>query len=224
MARINPNEIDKFQTGGQSEFFSLKNDKDVATVHFLAEDLDDLDIFVVHKVKDGERTRYVSCLRAAGDPIDNCPLCASGVKPEVRIFAQMYDVKDEKIKIWDRGKTFLKLLEPFARRVKPLWKKPFEIERNGAAGDIHTTYSIFALEPDETLPEMTEDTLPERVEISAKEGALVLEKTFEELQAYVTTGSLGGQDATPTAPHVSRRENTTASTPRQPSLGKRRIY
>lgn len=218
MSRINPNDLEKYQApSNSSEFFSLKNDKDTAVVHFLAETTDDLDIFVVHKVKDGEKFRYVNCLRQAGEPVDNCPLCAAGLKPEVRIFAQMYDVKDKKVKIWDRGRTFLKLLEPFGRRIKPLFKRPFEIERNGVAGDMKTTYGIFALEPDNNYPEMTSEQLPQKVEVSGREKTIILERTPEELKAFLKTGKLtaaGNEQVTP-------REDKPSDVP-QP--GRRRIY
>lgn len=218
MSRINPNDLEKYQApSNSSEFFSLKNDKDTAVVHFLAETTDDLDIFVVHKVKDGEKFRYVNCLRQAGEPVDNCPLCAAGLKPEVRIFAQMYDVKDKKVKIWDRGRTFLKLLEPFGRRIKPLFKRPFEIERNGVAGDMKTTYGIFALEPDNNYPEMTLEQLPQKVEVSGREKTIILERTPEELKAFLKTGKLtaGGNE------QVTPREDKPSDVP-QP--GRRRIY
>jgi len=218
MSRINPNDLEKYQApSNSSEFFSLKNDKDTAVVHFLAETTDDLDIFVVHKVKDGDKFRYVNCLRQAGDPVDHCPLCAAGLKPEVRIFAQMYDVKDKKVKIWDRGRTFLKLLEPFGRRIKPLFKRPFEIERNGVAGDMKTTYGIFALEPDTNYPEMTLEQLPEKVDISGREKTIILERTPEELKAFLKTGKLtvGSNE------QVTPREDKPSDVP-QP--GRRRIY
>jgi hypothetical protein len=222
MSRINPNDLEKYQSpSNSSEFFSLKNDKDTAVVHFLAETTDDLDIFVVHKVKEGEKYRYVSCLRNAGEPVDNCPLCAAGLKPEVRIFAQMYDAKDKKVKIWDRGRTFLKLLEPFARRIKPLFKRPFEIERNGVAGDMKTTYGLFALEPDNNYPEMTLEQLPEKVQVSGREKTIILERTAEELKSFLKTGKLtstgGTEQATP-------RENKQDKPSDVPQPGRRRVY
>ena len=109
MARIRPEDADKYQnTGG--EFFTLKDDKDTAVVYFMAETVEDLDIYVIHKVDEGDKTRNVNCLRLAGEPVDTCPLCAAGMKPEVRVFVQLYDINEDKVKIWDRGKTFLQMI------------------------------------------------------------------------------------------------------------------
>jgi hypothetical protein len=221
MSRINTNDLEKYQTSSSSsEFFSLKNDKDTAVVHFLAETTDDLDIFLVHKVKDGEKFRYVNCLRHAGEPVDACPLCAAGLKPEVRIFVQMYDVKDKKVKIWDRGRTFLKLLEPFGRRIKPLFKRAFEIERNGVAGDMKTTYGIFALEPDTNFPEMTLEQLPQKVELMGREKTIILERTPEELKAFLKTGKLTAGSNDQVTPRETKEEKTTDV----PQPGRRRVY
>lgn len=214
--RININEVDNYNTSNNSEFFTLKNDKDTATVHFLAESIDDLDVLVVHKIKDGDKDRYVSCLRHAGDPIDYCPLCNAGLKPDVRVFVQMYDVESKTVKVWDRGKSVLKLIEPFARRVKPLFKQPFEIERSGKTGDKQTSYQIFALEPDATLPLITDrKALPEKVEIAGVEKTIVLEKPFEDLEYYVQNQKLPASASNQEEPVVRRGNRQTA--PEQPA-------
>jgi hypothetical protein len=189
MGRIRPEDADKYQNSS-GEFFILKDDKDTAVVHFMAETLDDLDIYVIHKVKDGDKTRNVSCLRNAGEPVDNCPLCASGFKPEVRVFAQMYDVNEGKIKVWDRGKSFLQLLEPISRRNPKLYEVPIEIERNGKAGDAKTRYSLFPLVNDENYPIMQPEDFPEPIEICGREKTIVLDKTYEELEDFLNGASL----------------------------------
>lgn len=189
MPRINVNEVENYNTSSSGEFFSLKNDKDTAVVHFLAETIDDLDILVVHKVKVGDKYKNINCLRRAGEPIDNCPLCAAGYKQDVRVFVQLYDVNEDKVKIWDRGRSFVRQLEPFARRTKILYTNPFEIERQGAAGDMKTTYGIFPLEVNEDYPAITADDLPERVEICGPEKSIVLDKSYDELVNFVETGS-----------------------------------
>lgn len=204
MARITVNEIENYQLENTSEFFALKNDKDVATVHFLADSTEDLDVMVVHKVQIDGKNRYVNCLRSAFEPVGSCPLCESGFKVEVRIFIQMYDLASKKIKVWDRGRTFLRVLEPFTRRIKPLYKKAFDIERSGVAGDMKTTYALF---PREDLQELSFEELPEKVEITGTENGIVLNKSFNELYNYVQTGSFDNQ------PQQPIRRTTSVSVP-----------
>ena len=84
----------------------IGKDKEIANVHILAKDMDDIDFMVVHKVQVNGVDRYVNCLRKAGDPIDNCPLCAGGSKPTLRLFLQLYDVNDGKLKIDFRSLDF----------------------------------------------------------------------------------------------------------------------
>ena len=192
MARISFSEVDDYKgLGGNTEFFRLQNDKDSAFVHFMAENIDDMDILVVHRVKD-ERTgsdRWVSCLRKAGDPVDDCPLCAMGNKPQLRVFLQLYDIDEKSVKLWDRGKTFLTDLNGYAQRITPLYKRCFEIVRNGKAGDKKTRYQLFPMEPDDEFPELTLEDLPERNEIFGPD-KFVLDKTYDELMEYNETGFL----------------------------------
>lgn len=198
MPRVNYNEIDNYSTSSNGEWFSLKKDKEVANVHILADSMDDMDFMVVHKVQINGVERYVNCLRKAGDPIDNCPLCASGSKPTLRLFLQLYDVNDNKLKIWDRGKSFSTILESLSRRVpKPLYQTQFEIERNGAPGSTNTSYALYPIQN----PEKVVDTLPDKIELLG-ENSIVLDKSFEELQKFVASGSFDGQ------PQVQRRQTT----------------
>lgn len=220
MGRIRPDEASKYQSFTGGEFFTLKNDGDTTIAYIMAETIDDLDTFVIHKVKDGDKTRNISCLRNAGDPVDYCPLCAAGVKVEVRIFVQLYDAIDKKLKVWDRGKSFLKALSPIARRTKQLYRNPIEIERNGAAGDSSTRYSLFPLEPDAEFPAMNPEDFPEPVEICSRDKSIVLERTYDELYDYLYNGAplvIQQQDeAVPVVPQRgSLRTQASAPAPQQ---------
>ena len=53
MPRISVNDSENYQSSLNGEWFSLKNDKDVARVQFMMDNLDDLDVFACHKVKIG---------------------------------------------------------------------------------------------------------------------------------------------------------------------------
>lgn len=196
MPRVNFNEINEYSNNSNGEWFSLKKDKEIANVHILANDMDDVDFMVVHKVQINGVERYVNCLRKAGDPIDDCPLCASGNKATLRMFLQLYDVNDKKLKIWDRGKNFANILEAQARRVKPLYGTQFEIERCGAPGSAQTTYNLFPIQN----PDVVVDTLPEKIELLG-ENSIVLDKSFEDMRTFVSNGAFDGQ------PQIQRRQS-----------------
>lgn len=181
MPRINPNEVENYQTSN-GEWFSLKDDKDVARVQFMMDSFEDLDVFACHRVKIGDKERYVDCLRTYDEPIDKCPLCAAGnpVKP-VR-FVVMYQHDDQKVKIWERGKNFIAKLQSLCNRYSPLSQYVFEIERVGKAGSKDTRYEIFPMDRVEPV-DLTDIEKPELL------GGIILSKTADEMDEYLDTGS-----------------------------------
>ena len=197
MPRINPNEISQYQAKSSgSKWFSLKNDNDSEVVHFLSENTDDLDIYAVHEVVDENGySKHVNCLRHAGDPIDVCPLCASGNKVSAKVFLQMYSVKDDCVKVWVRGPQFLKLLEGHARRINPLYKTPFEIVRNGGPGDKKTTYTPYPIIADANYPLRNLEDLPSKYDLTSPEVGIVKDLSYNDLLNYVRTGNLGSSSS-----------------------------
>lgn len=242
MARINVNDVDAYVSSGSGEFFQLENDGDSANVHFLIDGADDLDIYVVHKVRDEKtgRDRYVSCLRMAGDPIDVCPLCEAGIKKEVRLFLQMYDADTQTLKVWDRGKTFISLIQGYAQRIIPLYKRCIEVVRKGKKGDTKTQYNLFPIENDENYPELELEDLPEKTEIMGETKGIILDRSYDQLIDYLNSGILVSEDdddqadvkpranrgATSRQPVRQRedkpQETTTRFTPR--ATGRKRSY
>lgn len=183
MARIRNDEAERFVPSSSGEWFTLKNDGDVARVQFLFPDCSELDVFSAHKIKLGDKERYVDCLRHdPADPLDVCPLCNSNNPLKVVRFVVMYDLTDKKIKVWERGKQFIQKLEGLANRYYPLSDTVFEIERHGKAGDKQTTYEIF---PCPNIPAVNIEDI-EKPELL---GSVVLSKTYEEIQYYLNTGS-----------------------------------
>ena len=120
MPRISVNDSGNYQSSLNGEWFSLKNDKDVARVQFMMDNLDDLDVFACHKVKIGDKERYVDCLRTYDEPIDKCPFCAAGIPVKPVRFVLMYQHDDSKVKIWERGKNFIAKLQSLCNRYQPL--------------------------------------------------------------------------------------------------------
>lgn len=237
MPRINPNEINQYQQKSSgSKWFSLKNDNDSEVVHFLYKNTDDLDIYAVHEVVDENGyTKHVNCLRHAGDPIDACPLCASGNKVTAKVFLQMYSVRDDAVKIWVRGPQFLKLLEGHSRRINPLYRTPFEIVRNGVAGDKKTTYTPYPLVADENYPNRELTDLPAKLDLTSPDVDVVKDLTYDDLVNYVRTGTLGSNapasqiQRRPMSQSVQQAESGSNSYGQQapsvrPATGGRRVY
>ena len=177
MARFNANEVENYGGQGGGGFFSLKNDKDVATVRFMYNTIDDVEGYAVHEIEVDGKKRYVNCLREYNQPLDDCPLCAAKSRVIAKLFVILYDVESEEIKIWDRGKTFFSKLSSLCARYNPLVSTPFEIERNGKKGDTKTTYETYALDTDDT----TLEDLPEAPELL---GTLILINHLKNLNSF----------------------------------------
>lgn len=205
MARITNDQADRMG-GGNSEWFQLKNDGDVARVQFMLNSIDDIPIFSAHKVEIGGKDRYVDCLRNEGDSAEVCPLCASGMAAKPVRFIVMYQLDDQKVKIWERGRQFISKLQGLINRYSPLKDHVFEIERHGRPGDTNTKYEIYPV--DSVEPVDLED-----IEMPDFEGGLILQKSFEDMEEYLDTGSFPSETSEP----VSRRRTAAESKPSTPA-------
>ena len=90
MAKINIADAGKYTSTG-SDFFTLKDDGDIAQVRLLYVDPEgkDMDFYLVHQIEtevNGRKVRkYVSCLAVDEDGRmnkDDCPLCKEKKKRE----------------------------------------------------------------------------------------------------------------------------------------------
>ena len=189
MARISEKEADNYQSSLQGEWFSLKNDKDVARVQFMMNTMADLDVYACHKVKVGDRERYVDCLRTYDEPIDNCPFCAAGLPVKPVRYVMMYQHDDNKVKIWERGRTFITKLQSMCNRYNPLSDYVFEIERHGKPGDMSTKYEIFPMDRVDAV-DLTDVERPDIL------GGIILDKSEEDMRIYLETGSFPSTDDT----------------------------
>lgn len=202
MARIRNDEAEKFVPSSSGEWFALKNDGDTEKVQFLISDTGELDVFTVHKVKIGDKERYVNCIREYGEPLDVCPLCDNEYQLKVARFVVMYSHKDNKIKIWERGKQFISRLEGLANRYYPLHDTVFEIERHGKAGDKQTTYEIYPCPQDKPI-DISDIERPELL------GTIVLDKTAQDMNYFLDNGNFADDSATSESP--VRRRNSVDS-------------
>ena len=182
MARVSYEDSEKYFSGSGSDWFQLKNDGDVARVQFMLNSIEDIPIFSTHKVKVGDKERYVDCIRNPQDPIDACPFCAAGLPAKAVRFIVMFQHEDGKVKIWERGRQFISKLQGLINRYNPLEDKVFEIERHGKAGDTSTKYEIYPLDGVDSV-NLDEIEMPEL------EGSLILQKNFDEMEYYLDNGN-----------------------------------
>lgn len=189
MGRFNYQDSDNYGNSS-SNFFSLKDDGDVARVRFMYNDLKDVVGYAVHEIEVDGNKRYVNCLRSYNEPKSKCPCCANDYMQKAKIYVPLYNVDTKEVQLWERGKKFLGKLQSictrYARQDSPLVNHIFEIERNGKKGDQQTTYEVYEVGSDNT----TLEDLPEVIEPL---GNVILDKSYDELDSYVRTGSFATQ-------------------------------
>lgn len=186
MARFKADEAKNYGGQGGGGFFGIAEDKEVKRVRFMYKTVSDIEGDSVHKVKVGDKERYVNCLRKYNDPLDDCPFCASKKYPvQARLFIPLYNIDEDCVQIWDRGKTmFPKVTSQCSRYSNEhtdIVNNIFEIERNGKPKDKKTTYEIYWVDKDNTQME----DLPEEPKIV---GGFVLDKSADDMEYYLETG------------------------------------
>ena len=181
MARFNTETADKYGGQGGAGYFSLKNDKDVATVRFMYNSIEDVEGYAVHQVEIDGKKRYVNCLREYNQPKDVCPFCKANMFTSAKLFIPIYNIDQDRVQIWERGKKFISKISSICARYPEVVSHKFEIERNGQKGDTSTTYEIYEVDRDET----TLEDLPEKSEVL---GSLVLDKSADDMEFYLDNG------------------------------------
>ena len=195
MARVAFDEADKYGGQGGAGFFQLKDEGDKAKVRVMYETVDDIVGDSVHEVpvldeygepvmgKNGRpRKQYVNCLREYNDSKEVCPFCRDGKYVTVKLFIPVYNLDENKVQIWERGKTYFKRMTRIASRYDNIVSQVFEIERSGKKGDQQTEYFI---EPVGKADDTTLADLPPLTEIL---GNHVLNKTADDMEYYLTEG------------------------------------
>ena len=213
MARVTLEQAqEQLNSGGNSEWFKLKDDGDTATIQFLAKDETELETFITHRVKIDGYDKNVNCTREYGEPIDCCPLCASGLKTETAIILTMLDHKDNKVKIWQRGGSYIKKMQGMLNRYNPLNQEVFEIERSGKKGDMNTTYEFY---PTKNEPKDLGNI--ERPQIL---GSVIADWDADDMETYLKTGenpkkSNNNQEEEQPRRRMSEERNTNDDIPRR---------
>ena len=194
MPRFRADEVDNYGGSGGGGFFSLKNDKDVARVRILWNGIEDVEGYAVHEVMVNGKKRF-----------------KEHKFQTVKLYVPIYDIDEDKVKYWERGKKFMSKLTSLCARYssedEPLVSQVFEIERNGKQGDTNTTYEIYPVGHHDNT---TLEDLPEARPVI---GNLILDKTAEELEYYLDNGEF--PDAEVEEP-LRRRETRKAETVERP--------
>lgn len=184
MGRIGVDDYENYGNGSGTNFFSLRDDGEVATVRFMYRDAKDIVGYAAHKVKIGDRDRFVNCLREYNEPVDKCPFCRAHMFQTVKLYVPVYNEDTKEVQLWERGKKFFGKLSSLCSRYTsadtPLVAYKFEIERCGKKGDKETTYEIY---PGKGGPDNT--TLEDLPEIPDALGVALLSKTPEEMEYFL---------------------------------------
>lgn len=207
MGRFSVNEADNYG-GGQSNFFSLRDDGDTAKVRFMYNSAEDVTGLAVHEVEVDGKKRNVNCLRAYNEPKANCPLCNAGFVQKAKLYIPVYDIESNEVKVWERGKNFLQKLAALCARYSnsdtPLVSHTFDIERHGKKGDTGTQYEIYETGCDKT----TLEDLPEIPDVL--EAGIVMDKSFEDLEYFIDEDEFPNRDGAPNRDNASNRERATS--------------
>jgi len=182
MARFNASESANYGGQGGGGFFSISENKGVKRVRFLYNNENDIEGFSVHEVDIDDKKRYVNCLRTYRDPVDMCPFCREKIKTQVKLLIPVYNVDEDQVQVWDRGKKMFEKMSSLCSRYANkdnLVQHIFEVERNGKPKDTNTTYEIYEVEKDDTQLEDFEDDMPKLL------GGLVLEKSADDMEYYL---------------------------------------
>lgn len=206
MARFNSSEAANYGGQGGGGFFGISEDKGIKRVRFLYNNEEDIEGFSVHKVQIGDKERYVNCPRSYKDPIDACPFCRAQMKTQVKLFIPVYNIDEDQVQIWDRGKKMFEKMSSICSRYATkdnLVQHTFEVERHGKPKDTATTYEIYETGKDDTQLEDFED-------IPVILGGLVMDKSVEDMEYYLEANEFPPEDTDekPKRRGSSRRQET----------------
>ena len=202
---FNPNQVN---------FFGLADDGDEAIVRFLVDDVNDFDIMSVHEEMVAGKRRKVDCLRTPRDPMDVCPLCNAGHKTSQKFFIHLLQyIKNSETGeidivpcVWERSTAYCTTLKNLIEEYGPLSDSIFKIRRNGAKGDMQTTYSIMYGNPNIYKEEFYPKNA-EAFEDYSVLNTIVLSKNENEMQYFLNCGEFPAAES-----DGSAEDNTAPAT------------
>ena len=203
MGRFGADEVSNYGGSGGSSFFTLKDDGDAARVRFMYNSMEDVVGYAVHEVEIDGKKRYVNCLRSYNESKSKCPFCNDTQFQRVKLYIPLYDIDEDEVKIWERGKNFFAKMSSICARYSnantPLVAHTFDIERHGKKGDTSTVYEVYETGCDDT----TLEDLPEIPEIL---GTIILDKTAEDMEYYLDYDCFPNNDGAPQRSESARTE------------------
>lgn len=231
MSQFNYNQYSQFSENARNNgtqnsnqkigFFKLKNNGDEALVRINASKMEDFAFASVHTVNANGRWMKVSCLNPLGSYGHNCPLCeavkngnTSISKVSTKIYIPMLvayrDVTTGQFSapipvIWERPASFGKEIANKLRDYGDLKNVLLKITRNGAAGDMKTTYSMDYAVPTVFKPELVPADFSAFNNFNIAKHSY-WEKTTEDIMTFITTGKFPEvvkQNTTETAPTIT---------------------
>ncbi len=197
-------------------FFKLKNDGDEALVRINVSSMEDLQFATVHQLGAAQKWMKVGCLNPVGSYSDTCPLCSAVAagntsigKAAKRVFVQMMvSYKDPATNqfsaavpvIWERPAGFASEIASKLRDYGPLNERVFKVTRNGAAGNMQTTYAISYI-PVYDKPEAVPADFSAFANFNIAKHSY-WEKSVADINTFLTTGAF---------PEVVRPQNAAPS-------------
>lgn len=195
-------------------FFKMKNDKDEALVRFNVSTLDSLQFATVHQLGAAQKWMKVSCLNPVGSYYDTCPLCAAvsaGAKDigkaSKKVYVQMMVAYKDNATgqfsaaipvIWERPAGFSREIANLLKDYGDLTSRVFKVTRNGAAGNMQTTYSISYI-PLYDKPESVTPDFSAFANFNIAKHSF-WEKTAGDINVFLNTGSFPEVARAPQAP------------------------
>ena len=165
--------------------------------------MEDLQFATVHQLGAAQKWMKVGCLNPVGSYSDNCPLCSAVAngntsigKASKKVFVQMLvSYKDAATGqfaaaipvIWERPAGFASEIASKLRDYGPLNERVFKVTRNGAAGNMQTTYAISYI-PVYDKPEAVPADFSAFNNFNIAKHSF-WEKSLEDINTFLTTGS-----------------------------------
>lgn len=176
-------------------FFSLKNNGDFAIVRFMESNVSEFNLLTCHDIQLNGKYRKLNCIRSTSDPIDMCPACKAQLRTSTRFFARMlqYVTNEQgeievKPVVWERSLNYASQIRDLIMNYGDLKNCIFKITRNGAAGDMKTTYSIMYC-PEQMCPQNKYPIVENAFDNYNPLGTIVLDKKANEIETFLATGN-----------------------------------
>ena len=184
-------------------FFKLKNDQDEALIRINVKSMEDLQFATVHQLGAAQKWMKVGCLNPVGSYSDDCPLCSAVAngntsigKASKKVFVQMLVSYKDAVTgqfaaaipvIWERPASFASEIASKLRDYGPLNERVFKVTRNGAAGNMQTTYAISYI-PVYDKPEAVPADFSAFNNFNIAKHSF-WEKSIEDINTFLATGS-----------------------------------